>query len=84
MKDGARHTLSYLFDGPHPYPVRRYVGTVRLEPITTSDATFVHWSGDFDADREVEQTTAETFRRAYLSFVHALADATARETLSRG
>jgi uncharacterized protein YndB with AHSA1/START domain len=77
-KDAARHTLSYTFDGPHPFPVRRYVGTVRLEPVTTTDATFVHWSGDFDADAEAEQRAADTFRRLYGSFLDALADLSRR------
>jgi carbon monoxide dehydrogenase subunit G len=77
-KDAARHVLSYTFDGPHPFPVRRYVGTVRLEPVTTTDATFVHWSGDFDADVDSEQRAADTFCRIYGSFLDALADLSRR------
>jgi hypothetical protein len=76
-KDGVRRTMSYVFDGPTPFPVRRYVGTVRVEPVTTSDATFIHWSGDFDSDAEVEQQVAATFRGIYESFFTALADVTA-------
>jgi uncharacterized protein YndB with AHSA1/START domain len=74
MKDDLRHTLAYRFDGPHPFPVRRYVGTVRLEPVTTTNATFVHWSGDFDADAADEQRAAETFCSIYTMFFGALAE----------
>jgi carbon monoxide dehydrogenase subunit G len=77
-KDNTRHILSYSFDGPHPYAVRRYVGTVRLEPVTTSGATFVHWSGDFDADAADEAAAADLFRRVYLAFFGYLTDTLAR------
>jgi carbon monoxide dehydrogenase subunit G len=76
-KDDARRTMSYVFDGDHPYPVRRYVGTVRVEPVTTDNTTYVHWSGDFDCDAENEQATADTFRRVYRSFLQALSAAAA-------
>jgi carbon monoxide dehydrogenase subunit G len=71
-KDGIRRTIAYTFDGDHPFPVRRYVGTVRVEPVTTSDQTYVHWFADFDVDAENEQAAADTFRRIYLSFFQAL------------
>lgn len=77
MKDELRHTMTYTFDGPHPYPVRRYVATVRLEPVTTSGATFVHWSGDFDADAADEQRAGELFRDVYTGFFGDLAERTA-------
>jgi hypothetical protein len=79
MKDADRHTLSYVFDGPYPYPVRRYVGTVRVEPVTTSGATFVHWSGDYDSDAADETAAAETFRAIYLTFFAALTEAIATD-----
>jgi hypothetical protein len=77
MKDDRHHTLAYSFDGPHPYPVRRYVGTVRLEPVTTSGATFVHWSGNFDADAADEQHASDLFRGVYTAFFGYLAERTA-------
>lgn len=73
-KDSAARTLSYVFDGPTPFAVRRYVGSVRVEPVTTSEQTFIHWSGDFDADAADEARMADTFRGIYLSFFAALAD----------
>lgn len=72
-KDDEAHLISYTFDGAHPYPVRRYIGTVRLEPVTTSGATFVHWSGDFDSDASDEDEAAENFKRVFLIFFESLA-----------
>ncbi len=74
-KDSEQRRLSYAFDGPTPYPVRRYVGTVQVQPVTTSGHTFVTWSGDFDADAADEAKTAALFRKVYLSFFAALAGA---------
>jgi uncharacterized protein YndB with AHSA1/START domain len=76
-KDSARHTLSYAFAGEHSFPVRRYLATVRLEPVTTDDTTYVHWSGDFDCDADKEQAATDTFCRIYRSFFQALTAAAA-------
>lgn len=76
MKDDVHHTIAYSFDGPHPYPVRRYVGTVRLEPVTTTGATFVHWSGDFDTDAADEERAAGLFRGVYTAFFGYLTERT--------
>ena len=72
LKDSTRRTMAYTFDGDHPFPVRRYVGTVRAEPVTTDDSTYLHWFADFDADAAAEQAAADTFRRIYLTFFQAL------------
>jgi hypothetical protein len=72
FKDGPRRTLSYIFDGPHPFPVRRYVGSVQLEPVTTDNSTFIRWWADFDGDADTESAAADTFGRIYLSFFQAL------------
>ena len=82
MKDDLRHTMAYSFEGPHPYPVRRYVGTVRLEPVTTTGATYVHWSGDFDADAADETRAAELFRTVYTAFFGYLAERTGAQLTS--
>ena len=78
VKDELHHTIAYCFDGPHPYPVRRYVGTVHLEPVTTTGSTFVHWSGDFDADAADEQRASEAFRAVYTGFLACLAESLRR------
>lgn len=82
MKDDRQHTIAYSFDGEHPYPVRSYVGTVRLDPVTTTGATFVHWSGDFDTDAADEERAGELFRSVYTAFFGYLTERTA-EQLSR-
>jgi hypothetical protein len=76
-KDTQKRTIAYTFDGDHPFPVRRYIGTVRVEPVTTTDETYGYWFADFDADADKEQAAADTFRRIYLSFLQALSAAAA-------
>ena len=38
-------TYTYVFDGPNPFGVRRYVSTVRVAPITDTGHAFVEWWG---------------------------------------
>lgn len=71
-KDNAQRVIAYDFPDGAPFPVRRYLGKVRVEEVTTSGATYVHWSGDFDADEAAEKAVTETFRRTYLSFLEGL------------
>jgi hypothetical protein len=71
-KDDVARTLSYDFVGPHSFPVRRYVGRIRVEEITTSGATYVNWSGDFDSDAADEAKAAGIFSTIYGSFLTAL------------
>jgi uncharacterized protein YndB with AHSA1/START domain len=73
VKDDDRHVIGYNFPAGSPYPVRRYLGTARLEPVTSTGATFVRWSGDFDADEAVEAKVAASFTAVYTSFIAALA-----------
>jgi uncharacterized protein YndB with AHSA1/START domain len=47
MLDDARHTFSYNFEKP-AFPVKNYIATMRLMPVTHSDATFVEWEANFD------------------------------------
>lgn len=71
-KDDAARTLSYEFAGPHSFPVRRYVGRIRVEEITTSGDSYVHWSGDFDAETADEAKAARIFAIIYGTFLEAL------------
>ncbi len=71
-KDDAARTLAYDFVGAHSFPVRRYVGRIRVEEITTSGEAYVHWSGDFDSDAADEPTAARIFSTIYSSFLTAL------------
>ena len=47
MLDDARHTFTYNFETP-AFPVRNYIATVRLMPVTHSDQTFAEWEATFD------------------------------------
>jgi hypothetical protein len=47
MLDDARYTFTYNFEKP-AFPVKNYVATVRLMPVTNSDATFAEWEANFD------------------------------------
>lgn len=45
--DDARRTFTYNFEKP-AFPVRNYVATLRLFPVTHSDQTFAEWEASFD------------------------------------
>jgi uncharacterized protein YndB with AHSA1/START domain len=45
--DDARYFMTYNFETP-AFPVKNYIATLRLYPITHSDATFAEWEASFD------------------------------------
>jgi hypothetical protein len=45
--DDARYTITYGFVQP-AFPVRDYVSTIELIPVTDGDRTFVQWTGMFE------------------------------------
>lgn len=45
--DDANYTFTYNFEKT-AFPVRNYVATLRLYPVTHSDQTFAEWSATFD------------------------------------
>ncbi|MFT3989493.1 SRPBCC family protein [Aestuariivirga sp.] len=45
--DDARCTFTYNFEKP-AFPVRNYLATVRLYPVTHGDQTFAEWEASFD------------------------------------
>jgi uncharacterized protein YndB with AHSA1/START domain len=45
--DDARHTYSYNFEKP-AFPIKNYIATIRLMPVTHTDATFAEWEAIFD------------------------------------
>ncbi len=45
--DDARYTITYAFVQP-AFPIRDYVSTIELIPVTDGDRTFVQWSGTFE------------------------------------
>ncbi len=51
--DDARYTFTYNFEKP-AFPVKNYVATLRLYPVTHTDQTFAEWSATFDEAPEDE------------------------------
>ncbi|MGB8314244.1 MAG: SRPBCC family protein [Aestuariivirga sp.] len=47
MLDDAHHCFSYNFEKP-AFPVKHYLATMRLMPVTHGDATFIEWEATFD------------------------------------
>ena len=47
MLDDARYCFTYNFETPE-FPVKNYLATLRLYPVTNGDATFAEWSATFD------------------------------------
>jgi uncharacterized protein YndB with AHSA1/START domain len=47
MLDDANYAFSYNFEKP-AFPVKNYVATLRLYPVTHSDQTFAEWEATFD------------------------------------
>ncbi len=45
--DDAHHSFAYNFEKP-AFPVRNYIATVRLMPVTHTDHTFAEWEAVFD------------------------------------
>jgi uncharacterized protein YndB with AHSA1/START domain len=45
--DDQNHALSYNFETP-AFPVRNYVATMRLHPVTETGQTFAEWEARFD------------------------------------
>ncbi|GGJ67526.1 hypothetical protein GCM10010121_092790 [Streptomyces brasiliensis] len=70
------HDRSYRYEFPPdaiPFPVRTYVATIRVRPVTSSVHTFVEWYGDYDCDADVEDEMREAFLSCYSAFTADLA-----------
>ena len=61
--DDAARTQTYEFL-ESPFPVRRYVSTIRVYPVTDSGKAFVEWFAEFDADGDAEKGLTEVFADA--------------------
>lgn len=58
--DERGHALTYeILESP--FPVRRYVSTLRLAPVTAVGHTFGEWWTEFDADADAEADLADLF-----------------------
>jgi hypothetical protein len=60
MDLGDRSLRYEMLDGP--WPVRNYVASVRLRPITADGRTFAEWWGEFDVDEADAARVGEDFR----------------------
>ncbi len=47
MLDDANYRFSYNFEKP-AFPVKNYLATLRLYPVTHTDQTFAEWEATFD------------------------------------
>jgi len=47
MLDDAHYTFTYNFEKP-AFPVKNYIATLRLYPVTHTDQTFAEWGANFD------------------------------------
>jgi uncharacterized protein YndB with AHSA1/START domain len=45
--DDANYTFTYNFEKP-AFPVKNYIATLRLYPVTQTDQTFAEWEASFD------------------------------------
>ncbi|GAA1216428.1 SRPBCC family protein [Prauserella alba] len=59
LDDPGRSYTYNILDGP--FPIRRYISTIRLAPVTATGDTFVEWWTEYDADAADEPTLDKTF-----------------------
>lgn len=43
---------TYVFCDPAPFPVKNYLATLRVTPVTDGDKAFVEWWTTFDCDED--------------------------------
>ncbi|MCP2254174.1 Polyketide cyclase / dehydrase and lipid transport [Prauserella aidingensis] len=59
LDDPGRSYTYNILDGP--FPIRSYISTIRLAPVTATGDTFVEWWTEYDADAADEPTLDKTF-----------------------
>ena len=62
MLDDARRCFTYNFETP-AFPVKNYIATLRLYPVTHTDQTFGEWEATFDEAPEDEGKYARHISR---------------------
>ncbi|OLT45226.1 polyketide cyclase [Saccharomonospora sp. CUA-673] len=68
---GRSYTYNIL---DSPFPVRRYISTIRVAPITATGDTFVEWWTEYDADAADEENLDKTFAKGvFATGIKALA-----------
>lgn len=53
LNDDERYVTYNLIEGKS-LPVRRYISTIRLYPVTDTGETFLTWSSEYDTDSDHE------------------------------
>jgi len=61
--DDAARSQTYEFL-ESPFPVRRYIATIRVAPVTDSGKAFAEWWAEFDTDADGEKALTEVFADA--------------------
>jgi Polyketide cyclase / dehydrase and lipid transport len=59
--DDIDRTYTYEFTDPGPMPVRSYRSTIRVAPVTDTDASFIEWHAWFDSEAADEAGMARQF-----------------------
>jgi carbon monoxide dehydrogenase subunit G len=82
--DDSRYTLTYAFVQP-AFPVRDYVSTIELIPVTDGDRTFAQWTGTFeeapeDAGKYQAMVSAEIYAAGLASLRDKIGTAAAGKT----
>ena len=77
MLDDARYTCSYNFEKP-AFPVKNYVATLRLYPVTHTERTFAEWTATFDEapgdeGRYEDQISKDVFAANFANLAKILA-----------
>ncbi|GAA5162462.1 SRPBCC family protein [Amycolatopsis dongchuanensis] len=73
LDDVDRSYTYQIIEGP--FPVRHYVSTVRVAPVTATGETFVEWWCDYDADAGDEEQLNHTFSQGvYAGGISGLAE----------
>jgi uncharacterized protein YndB with AHSA1/START domain len=83
MLDDAHHCFSYNFEKP-AFPVKNYIATLRLMPVTNSDATFAEWEANFDeAPGDEGKYVKKISNDVFAGGLKSLADKIKREKIGK-
>jgi hypothetical protein len=61
LLDDLDRVLTYSFDGPNPFGVRRYISTTHVLEVTDTGQAFVEWWAEYDAEGDDEERLNDLF-----------------------
>ena len=73
--DNASHAYSYTIVSGSPFPVVRYVATVKLAPA--GERTDIEWQGNFNPDGVPEDKMVRLVQKLYAGMIQGYKDALA-------